>query len=67
MAASSKPMSVKEIASKAQDFDFDLNIALKYWFRTADALIKEVIDILELVLLPLLTTLPGTHIRARKK
>jgi len=46
MAATSKPMSVKEIASKAQDFDFDLNIALKYWFRTADALIKEVIEIL---------------------
>lgn len=38
-----KPMSVREIASKAQDFEFDRNIALKYWFRTADALIKEVI------------------------
>lgn len=34
-------MSVKEIASKAQDFEFDPHIALKYWFRTADALVKE--------------------------
>jgi len=55
-AAAFKPMSVKEIASKAQDFDFDLNIALKYWFRTADALIKEVTRTLNLNTGPLLTT-----------
>lgn len=36
-----KPMSVREIAGKAQDFEFDPHIALKYWFRTADALVKE--------------------------
>lgn len=42
LQAAYKPMSVKEIASKAQDFEFDPHIALKYWFRTADALIKEV-------------------------
>lgn len=35
-------MSVREIAGKAQDFEFDPHIALKYWFRTADALVKEV-------------------------
>lgn len=38
----SKPMSVKEISSEAQDFDFNPFIALKYWLRTADALLREV-------------------------
>lgn len=35
-------MSVKEISAKAQDFDFDPFIALKYWLRTADTLLREV-------------------------
>jgi STAM-binding protein len=43
----SKPMSVKEIAAKAQDFDFNPFIALKYWLRTADTLLREVSSILE--------------------
>jgi STAM-binding protein len=38
----SKPMSVKEISAKAQDFEFKPFIALKYWLRTADALLREV-------------------------
>jgi STAM-binding protein len=38
----SRPMSVKEISAKAQDFEFNPFIALKYWLRTADALLKEV-------------------------
>jgi hypothetical protein len=38
----SKPMSVKEISAKAQDFDFNPFIALKYWLRTADTLLREV-------------------------
>jgi STAM-binding protein len=38
----SKPMSVKEISSKAQDFRFDTAIALKYWLRTAETLLREV-------------------------
>jgi len=36
-----KPMSVKEIAAKAQDFEFNPFIALKYWLRTADTLLRE--------------------------
>jgi STAM-binding protein len=38
----SKPMSVKEISLKAQDFEFNPFIALKYWLRTADTLLREV-------------------------
>lgn len=37
----SKPMTVKEISAKAQDFDFNPFIALKYWLRTADTLLRE--------------------------
>lgn len=37
-----KPMSVKEIAEKAQEFEFDPHIALKYWLRTAETLLREV-------------------------
>jgi len=35
-------MSVKEITAKAQDFEFNRFIAMKYWLRTADTLLKEV-------------------------
>jgi len=35
-------MNVKEISAKAQDFDFNPLIALKYWIRTADTLLREV-------------------------
>jgi len=35
-------MSVKEIAGKAQDFDFNPFIPLRYWIRTADTLLREV-------------------------
>ena len=38
----SKPMSVKEISVKAEDFDFNPFIPMKYWFRTADTLLREV-------------------------
>ncbi|TVY21500.1 AMSH-like protease sst2, partial [Lachnellula arida] len=37
----SKPMSVKEISAKAADFDFNPYIALKYWIRTANTLLRE--------------------------
>ena len=37
-----RPMSVKEIVSKAQAFEFNPRIALKYWLRTADTLLREV-------------------------
>jgi STAM-binding protein len=35
-------MSVEEISKKAHDFEFNPFIALKYWLRTADTLIREV-------------------------
>jgi len=38
----SKPMNVKEISAKAEDFDFNPSIAIKYWLRTADTLLREV-------------------------
>ncbi|QSZ31108.1 hypothetical protein DSL72_000671 [Monilinia vaccinii-corymbosi] len=37
----SKPMSIKEISAKASDFEFNPSIALKYWLRTADTLLRE--------------------------
>jgi hypothetical protein len=37
-----KPMSIREIAAKAQDFDFNAFIAPKYWLRTAETLLREV-------------------------
>lgn len=38
----SKPMTVKEIAAKGQDFDFDSTVPFKYYVRTADTLLREV-------------------------
>lgn len=37
-----KPMSIREITAKAQDFDFNAFIAPKYWLRTAETLLREV-------------------------
>jgi STAM-binding protein len=37
-----RPMSIKEITAKAQDFDFNAFIAPKYWLRTAETLLREV-------------------------
>ena len=36
------PLSVKEIGEKAIDFEYNDQVALKYWLRTADTLLKEV-------------------------
>jgi len=36
-----KPMSVKEIAATAQDFEFNPFTALRYWLRTADTILRE--------------------------
>jgi STAM-binding protein len=38
-----KPMNVKEIVEKAQAFDFNPHIPCKYWLRTADTLLREVL------------------------
>ncbi|KAI9725061.1 MAG: hypothetical protein M1812_000337 [Candelaria pacifica] len=37
----SRPMNVEQIVQKAQDFDYNPLIPLKYWLRTADTLLKE--------------------------
>lgn len=36
------PLSIQEIAKKATDFEYNPLIPLRYWFRTADTLLKEV-------------------------
>ena len=38
----SRPMNVGQIVKKAQNFDYNKAIPLKYWLRTAGTLIKEV-------------------------
>ncbi len=40
--ATTKPMSVKQIIQEAQNFDYNPHIPLRYWFRTAATLLKEV-------------------------
>lgn len=35
-------MSVEQIVQKAQNFDYNPLIPLKYWLRTASTLLKEV-------------------------
>ncbi|KAL2071977.1 hypothetical protein VTL71DRAFT_11320 [Oculimacula yallundae] len=37
----SKPMSVREISAKAQDFEFNPYVAIKFWLRSADTLLRE--------------------------
>ncbi|KAI9678410.1 MAG: hypothetical protein M1829_002008 [Trizodia sp. TS-e1964] len=38
----SRPMSVQDVTKRAQDYDFNIQIPLKYWLRSADTLLKEV-------------------------
>ena len=42
--ASSRPLSVQQIVEKAQSFDYNPLIPLKYWLRTANTLLKEVMS-----------------------
>lgn len=35
-------MSVEMITKRAQDYEYNGNIALRYWLRTASTLIREV-------------------------
>jgi STAM-binding protein len=37
-----QPMNVEQIVKKAQNFDYNPLIPLKYWLRTAATLLKEV-------------------------
>ena len=41
----SRPMNVEQIVTKAQNFDYNPLIPLKYWFRTAATLLKEAWDL----------------------
>ena len=36
------PMSIAEIAARAQDFEYNPLIRLKVWLRTAELLLREV-------------------------
>ena len=38
----SSPMNVEQIVKRAQNFDYNPSIPLKYWLRTAGTLVKEV-------------------------
>ena len=37
-----KPLSIEQVAAKAQNFDYNPNIALRHWLRSAGTLLKEV-------------------------
>lgn len=37
-----RPMSIREITAKAQDFEFSETIPPKYWLRTGETLLREV-------------------------
>ena len=41
-AASPRPMNVEQIVREAQNFDYNPHVPLKYWFRSASTLLKEV-------------------------
>lgn len=38
----SKPLSVEQIARRAQDYEYNPLVPLRYWLRTAGSLLKEV-------------------------
>ena len=44
-AISSKPMSVEQIVQSAQSYDYNPLIPLRYWLRTANTLLKEVLTV----------------------
>ena len=67
-ASSSKPMSVELIVKKAQNYDYNPLIPLKYWLRTAGTLLKEVRFLLETVAdAPTDICTLGRNIRARRQ
>ena len=41
-AVDTTPMSVQELAKKAVDFEYNPQVPLRYWLRTADTILKEV-------------------------
>lgn len=42
--ALSRPMNVEQVVKKAQNFEYNPLIPLKYWLRTAGTLLKEVME-----------------------
>lgn len=40
--APARPQSVKELVAQAENFAFNVNIAMKHWIRAADTLYQEV-------------------------
>ena len=42
-ATPSRPLNVEQIVKKAQNFDYNPLIPLRYWLRTAGTLLKEVL------------------------
>ena len=39
------PKSVEQITKQAQEYDFDATVPLKYWLRTANTLLQQVMDL----------------------
>lgn len=44
LSVGSRPMSAKELTSKAKDFDWNPRIGFKYWARAAETIHHEVLD-----------------------
>jgi len=64
-------MSVKEISAKAVEYEFNQNIPLKYWLRTADTLLREVSSVpnqdRRVPRAGLLTLSAGAYLRTRRQ
>lgn len=65
--APSRPLNVEQIVKKAQNFDYNPLIPLKYWLRTAGTLLKEVNAVACIQSSQsTLTTVTGGHLRTRR-
>lgn len=62
----SRPLNVEQIVNKAQNFDYNPLIPLKYWLRTAGTLLKEVM-LLQECLQPALIVSTGGYLRTRRQ
>ena len=45
-SSAEKPMSITEITKRAEEFEYNPFVPLRYWLRTADTLLKEVTSFL---------------------
>ena len=72
-----KPLSVLEITKRAEDFEYNPHVPLRYWLRTADTLLKEASDLTmssHVLSCPVMSChvkltnpLPGSNLRARRE